>query len=368
MKKSRLKCVLALALPLAIPFKNFANDNKCTVSGNIAGLQQEAKVFVIRRSGEHGLDTVARSMSKPNGDFSFDLPSTLFSDVYELRFAGLHYSIDFIAEKGTVAIKGNKDKLYTATVTGTPENDRLNQYHQFYLQQTFKRNDMMMSKTASREEKMALFKQQDDDKKHYTDSIIRNYPSSLVALYMAKEPLPMMKFNEIDSMLTIFKPYFPKHKYYLEMKERADVLRKVGSGVAAPDFTAIQPDGSKISLSSFKGKYVLLDFWASWCVPCRAENKHTKSIYEKFHPYGLELISFSLDSDLGAWKKAIEKDGLVWHNASDLKAGKLSPVAQKYGIDGLPAVWIIDPNGKIIAEGLKGEAIDKMLETIFSTK
>jgi len=365
---NQFKYVLALAFTSAIQLSGFANDNKCTISGNIAGLQQEAKVFVIRRSGEHGADTVARSMTKPNGDFSFDLMPTLFSDVYELRIGGLRYSVDFIAEKGNVEIKGNKDKLYTATIAGTPENDRYNQYHQFYLQQTYKRNEMMMNATASREEKTALFKQQDDDKKHYTDSIIRNYPSSLVALYMAKEPLPMMKYNEIDSMLSIFKPYFAKHKYYLEMKERADVLRKVGSGVAAPDFTALRPDGSKISLSSFKGKYVMLDFWASWCVPCRAENKHNKAIYEKFHPYGLEMISFSLDSDLGAWKKAIEKDGLVWHNASDLKAGKLSPVAQKYGIDGLPAVWIIDPNGKIIAQGLKGEAIDKMLETIFSTK
>lgn len=364
---NRLKYLLALSLPFAIPFKNFANDSKCTVSGSIAGLQQEAKVFVIRRSGEHGSDTVARAMSKPNGDFSFDMPATLFNEIYELRIAGVHYSVNFIAEKGNVQIKGNKEKLYTADVSGTPENDRYNQYHQFYLQQTFKRNELTMGK-ASKEEQGALFKQQDADKKRYTDSVIKNYPSSLVALSMAKEPLPMLKYQEIDSLLTIFKPYFAKHKYYLEMKQRADVLRKVGSGVVAPDFTAVRPDGSKISLSSFKGKYVLLDFWASWCVPCRAENKHTKAIYERFHPYGLEMISFSLDSDLEAWKKAIEKDGLVWNNASDLKAGKLSPVAQKYGIDGLPAVWIIDPNGKIMAQGLKGEDIDKMLETIFSTK
>ena len=364
---NRLKYLLALSLPFAIPFKNFANDNKCTVSGNIAGLQQETKVFVIRRSGEHGSDTVARSMTKPNGDFSFDLMPTLFNDVYELRFGGVQFDINFIAEKGNVEIKGNKTRLYTADVTGTPENDRFNQYHQFYLQQTFERNKLTMGK-GSKEEMVALFKQQDADKKHYVDSLITHYPNSLVSLFLAKEPLPMLKYNEIDSLMKIFKPYFAKHKYYLEMKERADVLRKVGSGVAAPDFTAVQPDGSKISLSSFKGKYVLLDFWASWCVPCRAENKHTKALYEKLHPYGLEFISFSLDADLSAWKKAIEKDGLVWHNASDLKAGKLSPVAQKYGIDGLPAVWIIDPSGKIIAEGLKGEAIDKMLETIFSTK
>ena len=134
----------------------------------------------------------------------------------------------------------------------------------------------------------------------------------------------------------------------------------------APDFNVMQPDGkSKVSLSSLRGKYVMLDFWASWCVPCRAENVHTKTLYEKYHSKGLEIVSFSLDSDREAWKKAVEKDGLVWNNASDLVGGKLSPVAQKYGIDGLPAVWIIDPKGKIVAEGVRGEKLEKLLESIF---
>jgi peroxiredoxin len=365
-KKNRIKNIFVLALASAVASTGFANDNKCLVNGNIAGLQKETKAFVIHRSGEFGTDTVARTITTPNGDFSFNLPATLFNEIYEIKIEGLHYGVMFIAENGSVEIKANKDKLYTGSVTGTPENDRFNQYHQFQLQQTYKQNDVSMSGNKySKEEAGAIFQQLADDKKHYTDSVIHKYPSSLVSLYMAKEPLPLMKYQQIDSMLTIFKPYFSTHKYYLEMKKRADILRKTASGTMAPDFTVVQPDGSKISLSSFRGKYVMLDFWASWCVPCRAENPHTKKLYEKFHPYGLEVISFSLDADVNAWKKAIEKDGLVWHNASDLKMGKLSPVAQKYGIDGLPAVWIIDPKGKIIAEGIKGEEIDKVLSSIF---
>jgi thiol-disulfide isomerase/thioredoxin len=109
----------------------------------------------------------------------------------------------------------------------------------------------------------------------------------------------------------------------------------------------------------------MLDFWASWCLPCRAENAQVRELYKKYHPYGLEIISFSLDSDLKAWQKAVEKDGLIWNNASDLIGGKLSPVATDYGIDGLPAVWIIDPTGKVISEGIKGEKLDQFLGSLF---
>jgi peroxiredoxin len=266
-----------------------------------------------------------------------------------------------------VVITGDKTQLYAADIKGTPENVRWNAYQKYALGLTKQRNELMQSKsTISREEYVKKFNELDAMQKHYADSLIAHFPKSIVALYLAKAPLPMMKYNQIDSTLKHFQPYFSTHKYYLEMKERADVLRKVAVGVMAPDFTVLQPDGkTKISLSSFHGKYVMLDFWASWCVPCRAENVQVKELYNKYHPYGLEIISFSLDSDLKAWQKAIEKDGLTWNNASDLVGGKLSPVATAYGIDGLPAVWIIDPSGKVIAESLKGEKLDQFLASLF---
>ena len=367
MIKNKLKWVLALAFTSAFQVNSFAGDNECVVSGTINGLQKDVKLTVKRRSGEYGNDMVKVSKTLENGAFSFTLPSTAFNEMLEMKFEGIQYAVTFFAEKGRLVINGEKAKLYAAELEGSPENERWNDYQQFVLGITKKRNALAMGGTAySKEEKGKIFDALNAEQKHFEDSVVNNYPKSIVALYLAKVPLPMMKHYQIDSVLAHFKPYFAQHKYYLEMKKRADVLRKTAPGAMAPDFNVLQPDGkSKISLSSLRGKYVMLDFWASWCVPCRAENVHTKALYEKYHSKGLEIVSFSLDSDLQAWKKAVEKDGLVWNNASDLVGGKKSPVAQKYGIDGLPAVWIIDPKGRIVAEGVRGEQLEKLLESIF---
>ena len=110
---------------------------------------------------------------------------------------------------------------------------------------------------------------------------------------------------------------------------------------------------------------MLVDFWAPWCVRCRAETVHTRKLYEAFHKSGLEVLCFSLDSKAEDWKRAIEEDAMVWLNASDLVGGKLSPVAQAYGIDGIPAIWLIDPDGRIIAEGLRGEKLYERCSELF---
>lgn len=365
MKINQLKRVFTAFCILLLHISGFADEPVCTVSGNIRGLTKETKITISRNTAS--LVPVKTAMTKANGDFSFTLPASMFNELYDLRIEDARAAVNFIAEKGSVKINGDKNKLYQALVSGTAENERWNSYQKFLLEQSMKSNEMMMGGNKfTQDEKIALFNKQQTDKKKYTDSLVKNYPSSIVSLYLAKVPLMMLKHPQIDSLLTIFKPYFPKHVYYLAMKKRADILRKVAPGAIAPDFKVIKPDGkSKISLSSFRGKYVLLDFWASWCVPCRVENVHTKHLYEKFKPAGLEIISFSLDSDLKAWKEAIEKDGLAWHNASDLIGGVKSPVAQAYGIDGIPAIWLIDPNGKIIVENVKREVLEKTLEAIF---
>ena len=148
----------------------------------------------------------------------------------------------------------------------------------------------------------------------------------------------------------------------LDSKETFETT--VAIGRPAPDFMRDDTTGRPVSLSSFRGKYVLLDFWASWCVPCRQENPAVVAAYKKFHGKGLEIIGVSLDKDEKAWKKAIRTDKLVWAQVFDLK-DKDKAIAEVYGVTAIPQNFLIDPQGNIIARGLRGEELDKKLSEIY---
>ena len=133
----------------------------------------------------------------------------------------------------------------------------------------------------------------------------------------------------------------------------------VGIGKTAPEFTLNDPEGNPVSLSSYRGKYVLVDFWASWCAPCRAESPYIKRAYDVHKSKGLEVLGVSLDTQAGRdkWLEAIKKDGLPWTQVSDLK-GMESPVAKAYGVAGIPANFLIDPLGKVIAVNLRAGDVE----------
>lgn len=153
------------------------------------------------------------------------------------------------------------------------------------------------------------------------------------------------------------------------LKERIDRAAKTEIGVMAPDFTQDDPDGNAISLSDFRGQYVLIDFWASWCGPCRAENPNLKKAYEQFKDRGFTVLGVSLDNPgkKQAWLDAIEKDGLPWKQVSDLK-GWGNEAAQLYSVSGIPASFLVDPEGKIIAKSLRGERLFEVLDEVLPKK
>lgn len=135
-------------------------------------------------------------------------------------------------------------------------------------------------------------------------------------------------------------------------------------GMEAPDLVGNTPEGDSYALSKLRGKYVLVDFWASWCGPCRRENPNVVNMYKKYNNKGFEILGVSLDRDAGAWKKAIEQDGLTWRHISDLK-GWQSEHAKLYSVNSIPQTLLLDKEGKIIQRNLRGEQLGEKLREIF---
>ena len=145
------------------------------------------------------------------------------------------------------------------------------------------------------------------------------------------------------------------------LKERIERLQQTASGAKAPDFTLDDLSGNPVTMSQVKGKIKIVDFWASWCGPCRLNNPSLKALYADFHDKGLEIIGVSLDSKKERWADGVAKQGLPWIQVSSLKGWKCE-VARLYSVTGIPALFVLDENNHIIATGLKGDALRKFVQ------
>ena len=168
-------------------------------------------------------------------------------------------------------------------------------------------------------------------------------------------------YKKIRDALT---PTYADHEFvkFLDSKLRSLLI----AGMEAPDIVMEGTDGKELRLSDLRGKVVLIDFWASWCGPCRRENPHVVSLYHRFHDKGFEIFSVSLDNNRDAWLKAIKDDGLVWpYHVSDLR-GWQSAAGRLYGINSVPATVLVDRQGNILARNLRGQDLDNKLNEIFA--
>lgn len=207
----------------------------------------------------------------------------------------------------------------------------------------------------------ALQKQMATDVRSFINGNEATLATYFAATYLIQEP-PVAMLEEASEKLNTA---LPQSKYTKELADKVAMIKPLEIGSKAPDINLVGPDGKSVKLSSLRGKVVMIDFWASWCRPCRMENPAVVGIYNKYKAKGFEIYGVSLDTDKAKWQAAIAQDGLTWYHVSDLQ-GWSSSAAQLYKVNSIPFTVLLDKDGRILEKGLRSHQLEAKLAEILN--
>ncbi|MHA7110992.1 redoxin family protein [Sunxiuqinia elliptica] len=347
-----------------------SNSTQYKVSGTVAGLDSGI-VYLVKT--ENGRPVTTDTTDLVNGEFSFE-GSIAVPELYYLRLNAQDYFGRFFLENDKIEVTANIDSLQNTEITGSPSNDVFNKYLDEVQVMNEKMQEYQQQYAAARasgnedEVKRIQFdaKATNDNMAVFAKNFVRENNTSVVAPFILLTQLSQqLEYVDLKELYDLFPAELAESLYMKELTKMIETRGRSAVGVQAPEFTMNDVDGTPVSLSSFKGKYLLIDFWASWCGPCRRENPNVVEAYQKYKDKGFDILGVSLDRDKSAWLKGIEEDQLTWTHVSDLKYWQ-NEVAQLYGVSAIPHSVLLDKDGKIIAKNLRGEDLHKKLEELLN--
>jgi peroxiredoxin len=345
-----------------------------TISGTITNPGSLKKIYLL--AADSSAITVVDSTSLgEGGKFQFKHPAQ-YANLYKLR-AGSNI-FDLIAKNGdAINFSTNlTDSAHTYVISGSDDSEKIKEFNKINnaygekiskiveeyrtkAQQIGRESDSLINIFRPRIEK-ELGNQSNDILK-----FVNANQNSLAAFY-AITALDQNKYEQqLVAYADAIKDNFNDNPAVKRFIRAMNEIKPVSVGHKAPDFTSTGLDGKPVKLSDYKGKYVLVDFWASWCAPCRQENPNVVKQYDIYKSKGLNILGISLDVDKAKWQQAVTQDKLSWNHASDLKNFE-GPTEKLYHIQAIPSNFMIDPQGNIIAKNITGGDLEEFLNKTFN--
>ena len=345
-----------------------------TVSGKV-GFPQQGQILIqeIKNGASGWQDTVALKK-----DYTYSKRIKLSQPgYYKITFFNRQY-VDFILYKSNIEINvdGN-DPSGFAEIKGSPEIDIIRKTQNIMrdiesspemakLSQQFSEAAQVKNESRMSELQAAYMKEVTKGQEQVA-TLLENEPPSLgvINLLQSKAIDADVHFDTYLTVANKLREEWPTYDHAREFVNMVDMMKKLAIGQPAPEIALPDTTGQVVKLSSMKGKYVLVDFWAKWCGPCRQENPNVVRVFHKFKDKGFTVFGVSLDRKKDDWMRAIAEDKLAWTHVSDLKYWQ-SEAAKTYNITGIPFSLLLDPNGVIIAKNLRGAALERKLAEIFN--
>lgn len=349
------------------------------ISGTVENASEGQQIYLSELNETNTQAITIDTIPVENGKFELDLPEKDAPAISFLTMEGVRGNVLFIADNTPITFKLYPDSLYASTVSGGKDNELLYSY----LGKIRETNEQM---AKSREESRNAFMSNDttlleslqQDQQKIADEdmankkrLVQENPNSLVAVMVLQDMINtgMYSGTELKELYENLSPEIKQTALAQTLSENLERLSKTDIGSKAPEFSAPTPEGNEIALNEALGKVTLVDFWASWCKPCRVENPNIVNVYNKYHDKGFNIIQVSLDrpGQKDKWIEAIAEDNLgQWNHVSNLMFWQ-EPIAQEYGVRAIPAAFLLDENGNIIAKDLRGEELEQKVAELLDS-